>query len=197
MVYQLHPWVKCRDYLLDGLIWTRRPDLYTQKVYGFPRIDDVNDHEVELVVKGENNKLLSSIEVLREMEDELGIKRTILRKVAPKTWYIKGDPWWNKTTIHLSSYSVILRVLEHCDIQSWEALENSIQGSLSELRGNMRKVLLALKDSGYDVLFPVKDISDPMSIHNASGVYNFVYSLKYEFDLGMNYEGLKEAYAKY
>lgn len=195
VVYQLHPWVKCRDYLLDGLIWTRKPSLFTQKVYGFPRIDDVNDNEVELLVYGENNNLLKSIPVLRAFEEELGIKRTILRRVADKTWYVRGDPWWNKTTLHLSAYTTMLRIMEHCLITHWGEMESKVQNSMDELQGNLRRAILALKESGYDVLFPMSESCDSTSIHNGSGIYTFVYSVKHGFDGGYNYAGLKEAYA--
>lgn len=186
--------MKCRDYLLDGLVWSRRPELYRSKIYGYPFIENVNTVAVELVMKGERGQLLNNIGTLRRMERLLGLPATILRRIDKKTWYIRASTWWNTTTIHLSTYTLILRVLEYVkDCTDWETLEHSLPDSMNKLEGKLRRVLFALRNSGYDTLFPVKD-TEKHTLHNCSGVLTFVVYEECDLVEGYNFGDFLDAY---
>ena len=193
VIQQLHPWIKCRDYLLDGMFWARDPSLYRCPVYGDCRINNVNLDEVELLFKCEKGRIEKQIHILNEVEKELGISPTEVTRVED-CFYITGDKWWMKTTIHLSTYSLILRTLSYVECSSWKDLENKIQAGFSLLRGKLRKILFALKDSGYDEMLPFKEKTDPETMHNTAGVATFVSAVRGNWHGGFNYKGLIDAY---
>ena len=195
VITKLHPWIKCRDYLLDGLFWTKFPNLYKYPIYGYPRIENVNTEEVELLFNCENGRLKDQIKVLNDLEDELEISHTEVEKVGDD-FYIKGDGWWMKSTLHLSTYTLILRTLSYVECSNWKELEERIQKNFSSVRGRLKKVILALKISGYDNVLPHKDYEklDPYTIHNTSGIINFLSSINHGYDTAYNYGNLKNAY---
>ena len=143
IIEQLHPWVKCRDYLLDGLVWTKDKDVYKGPVYGFPFVEGINTNEVELLFSCMNGKILDQLGILHNMEKELGISPTEVTRIEGTTFYIKADPWWNKSTIHLSMFSIILRTLSWVECKECNELEKKFQ--YTELwNGASKKLLLAL-----------------------------------------------------
>jgi len=168
--------------------------LYRSPIYGFPFIENVNTVAVELVMKGEKGQLLNNIGTLRRMERLLGLPATILRRIDRNTWYIRASTWWNTTTIHLSTYSLILRILEfRKGCTDWETLENSVPASMHKLGGKLRKVLFALRNTGYDTLFPTED-TEKHTLHNCSGVWTFVNYTECDLLEGYNFGDLVDAY---
>jgi hypothetical protein len=173
-ILQLHPWVLCRDYFVDALVWGHDPDRYRVPVYGFVPIPNINLNEVELLMK-EAPCLKENFERLRELERELGISESVLEQ-HEDVFYIKGDPWWNKTTLHISAYTIILRTISCVSIPTWKAVEENIQWLI--MRGKLKKMILALKKSGYNTLTPYSKDVNIFTLHGCSGMYTLIQYLE-------------------
>ena len=195
-IKQLHPWIKCRDYLLDGMFWTRMPSLYKAPVYGYPRIEDVNVDEMELLFQCPKGLIKDQIGVLNGLEDELGISHTTVERVNNTDWYIRGDGWWMKTTLHISAYTIILRTLSFRECKDWADLERNIQDNFGSIKGKLKKAIMALKTSGYDRVLPHKDPKeyDKDTLHNTAGIYTFVVAVQNGYEQSYNYGELVNAY---
>ena len=120
-------------------------------------------------------KVEKNFDRLRELERELGISESIIEHHGSYL-YIKGDPWWNKTSVHITAYTLILRTISFGICNSWQEVEDKIQ--YGPVRGKLKKYLLFLKKIGYSKLIPYGKEENIYTIHNASGIYTMICHLE-------------------
>lgn len=182
VVKVLHPPILCRDFLLDGLIWSRDKTYYKSPVYGFPFIHGINTNEVELYVEYTQKP---NLKLLHDLEDELGVRKTMVEELGPKQFYVNGDPWWNRTCLHLSSYSLILRGI-FAGMTNWETLSTHLCPSHVDGK-QLKDAIIRLKGTGYDKLTIASKNDYCEDIHEKSGIFTYFLSQKYEklYDYGV------------
>ena len=188
VVTALHPGVLCRDYLLDQLLWMKGAVKFDKPVYGFVQVPEVNPDYPEFFISERVEHLEKNLDGLHDIEKSLGLSLTEILPVE-KGYYVKGDPWWFKTTLHLSWYTQALRQMGAVKID-WTDMAKSADETFKSMGRVLNQFPYILAETGYDILRSVKtDL--PISIHDGSGMYTlFNYAKRYEY----SYESASEHY---
>lgn len=201
VITSLHPGVLCRDYLLDQLAWMNGAP-YTRKIYGFGKVPGVNPTFPEFYITNRVEHLEENLGWLNTIEGKLGISPTSIEKIG-LGYYVCGDPWWYKTTLHLSWYTQALRQMGARKITG--PMKETADGTFSRMGAVLDAFPFILKDTNYDVMIQPKD-SDPQTVHDTSGMYTMCsnacfYELTFK-DVSKHYNwtedlynGVKNAYA--
>lgn len=177
LVTSLHPGVLCRDYLLDQLAWMREV-VYEDKIYGFGEVPQVNPTFPEFFISNCVKHLPDNLEWLNTIETKLGISLTTIEPVNGG-FYVRGDPWWYKTTLHLSWYTQALRQMGAVKING--PMKDSADGTFSRMGPVLDVFPFILKETGYDVMIQPKS-TDKQTLHDGSGMYQiFLYACQFGY----------------
>ncbi len=119
-VYQMcHPWVKCRDYLHDGIRTTLFPPANYQVVYGFdyhPSKDPMIDTSaLRLAVTSTRFNFAEEVEnalhMIRVFEHDAGFrKESKLLPVKKDVYIFRGSKEWLEAPATISLYSLMIRL---------------------------------------------------------------------------------------
>lgn len=168
-VQVLHTPVKCRDFLLDTLVW-RATEAPCQGVYGW----DYNYYCDELAIF--NTKFEQNIAQVNEVEAILGINPTKLIETDVKgNFYLEHDPVWRKNTVMLSFYTLILRAFltrnQSKDNVMQSLAYQGVKGSFDDLLDVVRKAKEESK------VFLGID-GDKYTIHSTAGICSYFVKVK-------------------
>jgi hypothetical protein len=139
-------------------------------MYGFPLIDNVNTEFLELYIEHYNNSS-PDLRVLWDLEDELGISRMELARVEGNSWYLKGDEFWVRTTLHLSSVTYIIRAL-FAGCTTWDEVAN--HENYWNFAPKFRQAIFDLKEKNYRVVNPRYKSAGNYDFHELSGIYSYI-----------------------
>ena len=191
-ITMLHKLVKCKDFLNDALIEHHHPGKFLFPVFGFDATGIKLDEPTHLLIESEEGwkNIEKALPALHDLERKMQWKRTQLFPIEdhPNKRLLIGSKQWQRSTIVLSIYTILLRSLvygvEEGDInkylKSFKGLEGndpkflnklqSYKGGLMGLITNIKKIL------GEDQILGGGDPHKIMNggFHNSSGVMNFM-----------------------
>lgn len=192
--YQLcHPWVKCRDYLHDAIVWKMWGEQHEQ--YGFT-YDPNNDPPVSLkscilAVTSNRPNFLSEVKrgkkILNILERETQFPSlSKILEINSKIVIFKGNAEWLSSTYLISLYSLLIR------LSAQEFIKNNFS-TFSEFKDVVEKNKVPIKGSDGSYMSQVRNyiksilmnrhqisiqkFSPPASVHslhNSCGVYSLV-----------------------
>lgn len=183
----LHPLILCRDYLGDAVLWEREPSKYKGPIYGYSKPSGINLNQTELVVSTKKipDSQFPELWFLWELEDRLEIKRTTVEKIEDDIYYVNGDEFWMRTSIHISVYSLILRGL-FSGFTSWEKIRKCVEYGTYISTEEFEDALFSLKKTNYRNPNPFKNKDWP-SQHNCGGFITLVRCKQNFKKYGTNY----------
>ncbi len=197
VVTSLHPGVLCRDYLMDQLLWMKGATPFTTPVYGFIQIPGANSMYPEFYMEESVKFLEENLPGLNDLEKSLGIGLTKISLVG-KGYYVEGDPWWYKTTLHLSWYTQALRQMGAVKI-NWADMAANADPVFCQMKSLLTRFPHILAETGYDILRSVKS-SAVFAIHDGSGMltlHNYANSFKLSYEeASKHYFWTKDLYMK-
>ena len=119
-IHQLHPLVRCRDFLSDAIADTHNPGLLDgRKVYGFTMGgEQIETNQTRMLVAFEDgldpNKY---VHFLHHFETYMKWKKTTFEKVdhpeEDNVYLLTSSKQWIKTTWQISLYSLLVRLIAH------------------------------------------------------------------------------------
>jgi len=128
-----HPYVKCRDFLNDVLIFSNYIKKDIDRVYGFTfNIDSnfINWADPQLLIKYEKKEhldlFIKNINYLHYFETFYELSYTKVEETnSKKTILVSFSPFWVSNTLSLSLYTFILRCLSYpLEDNFWEYIKN-------------------------------------------------------------------------
>lgn len=183
-VYQMHNWIKCRDFLNDTIVWSANKDKSNSSIYGYSYKGPIEE-ETTFVLK-DSTELLDNIKLLNSMLPP-EIKKSKVKNIDGQHILIIGDPFWQKNTVNLSWYTYLIRMFTY----KLSCVEDVFQTSDPWIKNNpikpaffkMNKALLKLKG-------PVRG-AQTSNMHDSNGFFT---ALSHP-ELGVNVYGkqLKDA----
>lgn len=121
---QCHQWVKCRDFLLDILIWETDPrwvDGQRGPVYGLNKQGAIALDKVRLLSLGSKPR----IDLLNKFEETHGYPLTTMVDTnIPDVYYIVSDALWLRDTVRFSWFTMMLRMLSSPGIKPKDTTES-------------------------------------------------------------------------
>lgn len=161
----LHTPTKCRDFLLDTLVWNAK-EVKPTSIYGW----SYDDYCEELAIF--NIKDPKNLSEVHKIEQEFGMTLTELVPTETKgTFYIKHDPEWRKNTVMLSFYTLILRAFltrkQTPDALAASLASDGVFGTMDDILKVVRKA----REETKVCLAP--QTRDKYDVHNTSGVCSY------------------------
>jgi len=177
-IVQQHPWVKCRDFLNDALVYSVERT-YSPEIYGFEydgRNNPINLDNIEMLIRIGNDSMKSrslrqAIKVLNKFEKENGFIPTVMKQVARdmydgktyKYFHVKGDKLWLTNTIYLSLFTHFIRsVYTEPKIQSIFQLVDKYM----EYDGKVYEYTRAINRFGYNKLVKMFANAKDLCLHS-------------------------------
>lgn len=128
-----HPYVKCRDFLNDVLIFSTYIKKDIERIYGFSL--EINKNPIDwgnpqfLIKYGKTEELdlfIKNLYYLHQLEDFYEISKTSVERTNfKKTILISFSSFWVSNTLSLSFYTYILRCLSYpLEGNLWEFINN-------------------------------------------------------------------------
>ena len=128
-----HPYVKCRDFLNDVLIFSIYIKKDIERIYGFSL--EINKNPIDwenpqLLIKYEDedelNLFIKNLHYLHQFEDFYEISKTSVESTNfKKTILISFSSFWVSNTLSLSFYTYILRCLSYpLEGNFWKFINN-------------------------------------------------------------------------
>jgi len=128
-----HPYVKCRDFLNDVLIFSTYIKKDIERIYGFSL--EINKNPIDwgnpqfLIKYGKTEELdlfIKNLHYLHQLEDFYEISKTSVERTNfKKTILISFSSFWVSNTLSLSFYTYILRCLSYpLEGNLWEFINN-------------------------------------------------------------------------
>lgn len=110
--------ILCRDFLNDTLVWKANEDK-SKNIYGYTYRGDVEEKYTSIAM-WDYLGLVENLPFLNKVEEAIGVTPTSYQIVEDAVW-LKSDKFWMTTSIHMSWFTTLLRILTHdADITSWE-----------------------------------------------------------------------------
>jgi hypothetical protein len=169
-VLPLHTFVKCRDFLLDNLVWSRDPKSYVGPIYGFKPIPGTHYKKPQFALKNCLLYLEKNFHLLTDIENQLGLTASELHPMTGG-YYVEGDAWWCTTTLHLSWYTTMLRYMggmETLDLKKFSHVEPPFDYDV------IPKLPFFFMETGYNELHPTKGKMN----HDSNGIGNLLHMCK-------------------
>jgi hypothetical protein len=181
-----HAPVRCRDFLCDTLSWNSGEiDLSDEEmgnVYGYDFKGDLAEDTVLGIYQP--GRLEENLKILNDVEKVMGYTLTTVLHKENRWLVLCGDKKWKSTTIHISWYTQILRVLTYAknldsfsDLRDWLEYEELDDDRLINGFFKMPEVLKKLKvDKVCNAL-----AGDMEAIHEYSGWRSVLVEYKSRF----------------
>lgn len=184
-LYQVHEFVKCRDFLGD-IVWFNRYGRPTA-IYGFKSNVDrkIDPDKTSLLFKGASTTLENVIKnvatVIHPIEEANGMTLTKVTPILaePDKVLIEGDKLWQKTLWGISLYTFLIKVCAYAlnDTDTWFNQIKATQTNEAHylkytekfLEGVLRNLTTLLNSSDLIVGEEKEDQMHISSIHNSCG----------------------------
>lgn len=109
VVYPLHRFVFCRDYLLDILVWSSCPDLKRPRVYGFTFRGNIDPKNSQLCVRSNREELVFSEKAFKAFFEKVGEDLPVYEFSGSFLWVVVPEKWMKSTAL-LSIFTYITRL---------------------------------------------------------------------------------------
>ena len=146
-----HPYVKCRDFLNDVLIFSTYIKKNIERIYGFSL--KINKNPIDwgnpqLLIKYEKEEeldlFIKNLHYLHQFEDFYEISKTSVERTNfNKTILISFSSFWVSNTLSLSFYTYILRCLSY-----------SLEGNFWKFINNYEVTMKNWQGKSYSILNP-------------------------------------------
>lgn len=195
LIEQVMPYVKCRDFLKEQILFTHYGR--HQQIYGFstkccePNAKDYTGLLLTIPNADEYANVLANFDILTTYEKTLGFTQLSELFVLDKeTLFVKADAIWQQSCLLISLYSLLLRTLCYPLDKTFESVTTT---SVNTVDTNYWRAMDGFKKikSRDDLLrlIAVEDVKTKNTdfIHNLSGAYYMLTSLASMKQHGFDY----------
>lgn len=178
--YMLHTPIKCRDFLLDTILWqTAGKKNGTQSVHGF-KFSERNPDKYMLILQ-KCPFIEENLAILNRVEVENGFEPSTVHDLGGGSYLLLGDNKLQSKTELLSMHTLLMRFLSHKK-QTMDSLESMLKGYLgTKARKAMKYILENVKGvtNNKDALEAIKVGQVGGAYHATIGIQYFCNTLKY------------------
>lgn len=161
----LHTPVKCRDFLLDTLVWQAK-EVPKTTIYEW----SYHDYCEELAIFNVTN--VTNLSRVREVEHDLQMQLTkLVQTEDPEIFYVKYDPEWRKNTALFSFYTLILRSFLGRNQTSEDLMKSLAWEGVNGTWAKMMEVVNKAKKEPH--VCTAESKKDKYTVHNTSGICSY------------------------
>lgn len=172
-VYPLHKPVKCRDFLLDTVLWARlKIKNGVRNVYGYGFSEPEKQYQMLLY---QAPLIKDNLELLNQIEEENGLKPSVVTKTNEAgTFLLEGDQRIQESTELLSLHTLVVRFLSK-QVKSRYDLQSDLKDYLGVDNLNLFKWIM----KKVPVPSNHKDAGNPQAyIHDNIGIQYYINGMK-------------------
>jgi hypothetical protein len=173
-VVGLHPPVKCRDFLLDTLLWSSGA-VPKDKIYGY---DFAGPIDKDVCLLAFNVKHPDNMSEINTIELAFDLEPTTLSETTEKgTYLLQGSSFWQENTVKLSLYTFLVRAYLSRNVKDLLAEMQSLHAlgaTITSAGGAIQKIMTMKKTISPYILKQSPEMIDKRAVHDASGFANYL-----------------------